>query len=113
MDLTTKILFVFIFAVLGAGLYIWGLRKSVNMRQDTTRMLLNKCAGIVLKQLKKQNVITEKEVSRLVSGVSAGPAWSRQKAVVQDPKAFARTVLNYLQEQRYIEKSGSGYCLKK
>lgn len=113
MDTGTKIAYVLAFAVIGAGLYVWGLRKSVNMRQSTTQMLVNKCANTVLKQLKKKGEITEAEVTKLISGISAGPVWSRQKAVVQNPKTFARTVLEFLVEQRYIEKSGSVYRLKK
>jgi len=100
-------------AVITAVLYVWGLRKSVNQREDLNRRLLSACGSKVVKALKKQPVITEQEVAALISGITVGPAWSRSKVKVEDGERFAPQVIAFLQDQLYIEKDAEGnYKLK-
>ena len=100
-------------AVITAGLYIWGLRKSMMQQEDLDRRLLSACGSKVVKALKKQPVITEKEVAALISGITVGPAWSRSKVKVEDGERFAPQVIAFLQDQLYIEKDAEGnYKLK-
>ena len=45
------------FAVLGAVLYAWGLKKAQSQSQELARMLYAKCCKIVKKELKKKCLI--------------------------------------------------------
>lgn len=101
-------------AVITAVLYVWGLRKSINRQQDMDRKLLSACGSKVVKALKKQSVITLDQIGTLIEGVTVGQAWSRSRLKVQDGKAFAPQVVEFLLDQLYIEKAEqSGYRLKK
>ena len=95
-------------AVITAGLYIWGLRKSMNQQQDLQRRLLSACGSRVVKALKKRPAITLDEVAKLLEGISVGPAWSRNKVKVENGKKFAPQVVDFLIDQLYIEKTDKG-----
>ena len=43
-----------LFAIAGAVLYVWGLKKSVNQREDLQRSLLSACGSRVVRRAKKQ-----------------------------------------------------------
>ena len=45
------VLGILLFAVATAVLYVWGLKKSMTQEADLERILLNKCAGTVVKYL--------------------------------------------------------------
>lgn len=105
---------ILLFALVTAILYVWGLRKSMGQSADLTRILLNRCGNKVLGFLKKHETVTEAEIARLISGVTAGEFWSRKRLVVQEPKQFAGQVIRFLLDQQYIEPAGSKtYRLKK
>ena len=97
---------VVLFAVATAILYVWGLRKSVTQPADLERALLHKCAGRVVKYLKKHASITADEIAKLIGNVTAGQFWSRRRVRVGDAKKFTGEVTRYLLEQQYIVSSG-------
>lgn len=100
-------------AVITAVLYVWGLRKSENQREDLNRRLLSACGSRVVKVLKKQSTITEAEVAQLIEGITVGPAWSRNRVKVEKGQQFAPQVIGFLLDQLYIEKAGTNsYKLK-
>lgn len=105
---------ILLFAAATAVLYVWGLRKSISQHADLERILLHKCAGRVLRYLKKHKTITDAEIAQRISGVSAGQAWSRRRIRVGDAKKFTGELTRFLLEQQYLEQVGRGkYCLKK
>lgn len=105
---------ILLFAVAGAVLYVWGLKKSVTQGDELQRMLLHKCGGKVIKYLKSNESISEKEIAKLVDGVQAAQFWSRRRAAVRDPKKFAKELTEFLLDQQYIQPAGQGrYRLKK
>lgn len=105
---------IVLFAVATAILYVWGLRKSVTQPTDLERALLHKCAGRVVKYLKKHATITDDEVAKLIGNVTAGQFWSRRRVRVGDAKKFTGEVTHYLLEQQYIASSDRRkYILKK
>ena len=63
------VLGILLFALATAVLYVWGLRKSMTQEADLERILLNKCAGTVVKYLRKHGSITQKELPALIQGV--------------------------------------------
>lgn len=79
------VLGILLFALATAVLYVWGLRKSMTQEADLERILLNKCAGTVVKYLRKHGSITQKELPALIQGVKAGMFWSKNRIRVQDP----------------------------
>ena len=101
------VLGILLFALATAVLYVWGLRKS--MTQE-----LNKCAGTVVKYLRKHGSITQKELPALIQGVKAGMFWSKNRIRVQDPAAFAPKLIRYMLEQQLLEDAGGlRYRLRK
>ena len=109
--LAKKALQILLVAAAVALLYLWGFRKMLTQTEDMTTMLRNKCAGILLKKLRKQGSLTEKEIENALKGVKAGQPWSRKRAVVQDAKTYGRQISDYLIENGLAEKDGSGLKL--
>ena len=100
------ILGVALFAVAGAVLYVWGLKKSVSQSNVMERNLLHACGSRVVKALKKKESLSSAEIAALISGMTVGQFWSRQKMKVQDGAKVAPSVINFLLDQQYIEKCG-------
>ena len=73
--------------------------------EDLQRMLLNRCGSKVLKYLKKNGTISEKEIVSLVTGVQVGQFWSRRRAAVQDPRKFTKQLTEFHLTQQYIESA--------
>ena len=108
------VLGILLFALATAVLYVWGLRKSMTQEADLERILLNKCAGTVVKYLRKHGSITQKELPALIQGVKAGMLWSKNRIRVQDPAAFAPKLIRYMLEQQLLEDAGGlRYRLRK
>ena len=82
------VLGILLFALATAVLYVWGLRKSMTQEADLERILLNKCAGTVVKYLRKHGKITQNRIR------------------VQDPAAFAPKLVGYMLEQQLLEDTG-------
>lgn len=95
-------------ALVTAVLYIWGLRKSVGRQEDLNRRLLSACGSRVMKALKKQPTVTVEEAAELIRGISVGPAWSRGRLKVEEGARFAPQVMDFLQDQLYVEKLPDG-----
>lgn len=114
MNFWETILGILVFAVVVAILYVWGLKKSYTQSADLERILLNKSAGKVVHYLKQNETITLSQMAQLCAGVKAGQFWSRQKAAVQNPRAFAPKLAQYMVEQLLLEECSRGrYRLRK
>ncbi len=108
------ILDIALFAVAGAILYAWGLKKSLDQREDLQRSLMSACGSRVVRHLKKHGTVTKAEVAALVDGLTVGPFWSRHKVRVRDGKKVSGQVVEFLLDQQYIEPiDGESYRLKK
>lgn len=108
MNKGMMVLGIVLFAIAGAILYVWGLKKSLTQGEELQRMLLNKCGGKVIRYLKKNGTISEKEMAAVVAGVQAGQFWSRRRAAVQDPQKFTKQLTEFLLAQQYIEPADKG-----
>ena len=108
------ILGILLFAVAGAILYAWGLKKSMDQQEDLQRSLMSACGNRVVRHLKKRGTVTKAEVAALVDGLTVGPFWSRHKVRVQDGNQVAGQVIAFRLDQQYIETiDGGSYRLKK
>lgn len=107
------VLGILAFALVTAVLYVWGLRRSATQASDLERNLLSKGAARVLKYLKTHETISKAETTELVKGLRASLPWSRQRVAVEDPKAFAERLLEFMQEQLYLERLPDGRCRRR
>ena len=108
------ILGIALFAVAGAVLYAWGLKKSIDQQEDLERSLMSACGSRVVKHLKKHGAVTKAEIAELIVGMTVGPFWSRHKVRVQDGKKVSGQVIDFLLDQQYIEPAdGGSYRLRK
>ena len=64
------ILGILLFAVAGAILYAWGLKKSMDQQEDLHRCLMSACGSRVVRHLKKHGTVTKVEVAALVDGLT-------------------------------------------
>lgn len=107
------ILGIFLFAVATAILYVWGLRRSMTQTADLDRILLSKSAARVIKYLKQNPTITQKEIARQVKNVKAGQFWSRKHVEVQDASAFSKKLIRYMLKQQLLEPAGNARYKRK
>ena len=108
------ILGIALFAVAGAVLYAWGLKKSIDQQEDLERSLMSACGSRVVKHLKKHGTVTGNEVAELIGGITVGPFWSRHKVRVQDGKRGAGQGIDCVLDPQYIAPAcGGSYRLRK
>lgn len=114
MNVGQIVLGIVLFALVTAVLYAWGLKKSVDQKEDLYRGLMSACGSRVVRYLKKHGTVTKAEAARLIDGMTVGPFWSRRKIKVQDGKKVSGEVIDFLLQQMYIEPAGNGsYRLKR
>lgn len=97
------VLWILVFAVLGAGLYVWGLRKSMTQQQDLMKILYQRSAHRVLRVLKKQPTISKDEIEDAITNVTASEFYSKNRAVVSDKKEFAKALIQQMLEMQLLE----------
>lgn len=102
-----------LFAIAGAVLYVWGLKKSVNQREDLQRSLLSAAQPRGAPR-EEAGSITRAEIAALIEGLSVGPFWSRSRVRVQSGEKAADQVIAFLLGQQYLEAAGDDtYRVKK
>ena len=103
--------YVLMFAVMGAVIYVWGLKKELAGR------LYAKCEKLVCKKLKEKEFLQKSEIEKVIANVQVGQFFSKNKLAVTNPKQFINVFLEYeikkdVLEER-MEKGKKVYCLKK
>ena len=106
--LSRYVIYILMFAVLGAVLYAWGLKKAQSQSQELARMLYAKCCKIVKKELKKKEYLRKNEIEQLIKDVQVGQFYSKNKMGVTNPKEFINPFLEY--KERDFER---GYDKRK
>ena len=94
--LSRYVIYILMFAVLGAVLYAWGLKKAQSQSQELARMLYAKCCKIVKKELKKKEYLRKNEIEQLIKDVQVGQFYSKNKMGVTNPKEFINPFLEYM-----------------
>lgn len=109
--------YVLMFAVMGAVIYTWGLKKAQNQSLELAQVLYRKCEKLVCKELKKKEFLQKKEIENLISGVHAGQFYSKNRMTVTNPKEFVNVFVDYMIKkgtlEEHMEKGKKVYCLKK
>ena len=102
--LSRYVIYILMFAVLGAVLYAWGLKKAQSQSQELARMLYAKCCKIVKKELKKKEYLRKNEIEQLIKDVT-------------NPKEFINPFLEYMTKNEILRedmiKGKKVYYLKK
>lgn len=109
MSVWQILLGIFLFMIATMVIYGWGLVRQKNLGKDLTNQLFDKGNRKVLDYLKKNPHITEGEVEKLCSGITAKLPFSGSKAVVAKPKEYARELLGYMVKTGQLEKTGALY----
>ena len=99
------VLGILLFALATAVLYVWGLKKSMTQEADLERILLNKCAGTVVKYLRKHGSITQGDAAPDPGG-QGRDVLVQNRIRVQDPAAFVPKLIRYMLEQQLLEDTG-------
>ena len=105
------IIYILLFAVLGAVLYAWGLKKAQNQSVELAKMLYSKCAKVVEKELKKKEYLQRNEIEQLIKDVKVGQFYSKNKMAVTNPFLEFMTKNGILEED--MIKGKKVYSLKK
>ncbi len=113
MNSVTIVLYICIFAVITAALYVWGLKRSITYSDDINRMLLSKCSKKVIKYLSENNTISEKDIDNLIKNTKVGLFWSKNKLIITDGKKYSKELINFMLENKYIIKNANTYILYK
>ena len=111
MDILRIITGIIMFAVATSVLYVWGIKKSQNENMSLAEVLYNKGESTIVKYIKKNGVITHKDIKNLIENMKAGLFYSKRKAVVKDSEAFSKTLEKRMTEKNIICKCERGYVL--
>lgn len=103
--MTRYIIYIFMFAVLGAVLYMWGLKKAQNQSAELARMLYAKCSKIVRKELKKKDYLQKSEIEQLLRGIQVGQFYSKNKIAVTNTKEFIEPFLEYMTKNGILKEN--------
>ena len=98
------VLWILVIAILTAGLYAWGLKKSVNQKQNLLAKLNQKASDKVLQYLKKNDTITLNEMTRLTKDIQVGEFHSKNRAIVSKPNDFSKELARKMIERGFLEE---------
>lgn len=95
---------IILFAMATAFIYGWGIIKQHNQTRDLSKLLLSKGVDRVQRYLKKHDMISGKEMEELVKGMKASLFYSKNQAIVMEPKDFVRQLKAYMVEYHLLEE---------
>lgn len=111
------ILYILMFAVMGALLYMWGLKRSQNQQMQMIQKLYIKCEKIVRNEFKQKDYLLKKDIEKLIVDVKVGEFYKRNKLGVTQPKEFTNAFVDYMIRKGSLQeetvKGKKMYCLKK
>ncbi len=112
MQLWMTIIGILLFAAATAVLYVWGMKKSLDQRQKLADILYNKCANKVLAAFKENDSLSCGDIEKIITTVKASEFYSRQKAVIENPKAYLKMLIEKMHKDNLISKDVNGSSVK-
>ena len=103
-----KLVYLLLFAVSGALLYVWGLVKSIGREQELTQLLFDKGSRIVKKNLRGGRTLCRREAEVVLQDLQVKPFGSRHGSRVTNPSVFTQTLLEMMVQRGIIRAEGSG-----
>lgn len=98
-DIAWKVLLV---AVTVAFLGAWGIIKQQRKSQELLTQLFTKAENKIIKSFKDKEVLTIKEIEKIVEGTKASLFWSKEKVQVVDPKIVAKDLIDNMKNRGII-----------
>lgn len=86
-------------AIIAAGIYAYGLIKSQNKQRELLSILYGKGQKAVTHAIKKNGPMSAKDLRKELNGLQASLFYSKNRLVVQDPQAFAKSLLSTMVEK--------------
>lgn len=102
MKIIIQILFM---AITVAFLTSWGYVKKQRKQEELLNILLKKCEKKILNGFKDKSSLSKKEIEGIIEGTKASLFWSKDKAQIQDARAFSDTIIEFLVNQSVIQKN--------
>lgn len=97
-------------------LYAWGYVKQQRQAEDLLKQLEIKAKKKILMALKKNGAMTKRELEGEVLNLKASLFFSKNKAIIKDPRTITETVINQLKDSGIIDIDNKGkqtrYILK-
>ncbi|QZY55672.1 hypothetical protein [Crassaminicella profunda] len=94
---------VVLFGVTIAFLLAWGYVKQQRKTEELLKILYRKCEERIIKELKKTEELTGKEIEKIIHGTKASLFWSKNKLQVTDSKIVMKHLLMELLNKGTIE----------
>lgn len=112
MPLWLIVIGIMLFAAATSVLYVWGMKKSFDQRQKLANILYNKCANKVLAAFKKNDSLSSSDIEKIIATVKASEFYSRQKAVIQNPKTYSKMLSEKMYTDKLISKDINGSSVR-
>ncbi len=91
-----KIIMVLVIAIGFTIIYAWGYVKQQRKGQELFNELKRKLEEKILKELKKTESLSNREIEILIVGMKASLFWSKDKIKIIDPKIVSLNLINNL-----------------
>ncbi|MCT4621814.1 MAG: hypothetical protein N4A62_20800 [Marinisporobacter sp.] len=95
---------VVLFGVTIAFLLAWGYVKQQRKTEELLKLLYKKCEDQIVKELKKTETLTSKEIEKIIRGTKASLFWSKNKLQVTNPKIVMKHLILNLLNKGVIEE---------
>lgn len=112
MPLWMTVIGILLFAAATAVLYVWGMKKSLDQRQKLADILYNKCANKVLAAFKEKDSLSAFDIEKIITSVKVSEFYSRQKAVIENPKTYFKMLIEKMYTDNLISKDVNGSSVK-
>lgn len=104
-----KIIMVLVIAMGFTFIYAWGYVKQQRKGQELLNELMRKSEDKILKELKKSERLTNKDIEGLIVGLKASLFWSKDKIKITDPKIVSTNLIyNMISKGLIIEVTSNG-----
>ena len=97
-----RIIGILLFALVTAILFAVGMAKERDKQQDLSVKLYVAGEKKVKKLLSRNGKMTKIELQEALTGLKAGLFYSREKAIIQDPSAFTKNLLEQMEKRHII-----------
>lgn len=95
---------ILLFAIVSAFVYAWGYVKEQRKNQELFRQLIEKSQEKVLKEMKKGELLTKKDIEKIIEGTKSSLFWSKNKIQVSNSKIFADTLIQTMLSKGLIKE---------
>ncbi len=104
-----KWMYFILFALGGALLYGWGLKKNMQREQELKRQLYEKGWRVLHRALHRREKLSLREAQRLLAGLTVRTFGSRYSYQVTQPAEFAQVLLHQLVECGKLQEIHKGH----